>query len=579
MLRLRTFASLRADVRTSVSDAPPSSVSTPATTDAPVPGPLAAAPERTSRAHRSDRSPHTVLAAVWAAVALALALHLAWGAWSVRRIVARARPLDDPSWQTPLYEIADRLGLDAAPRLLRSDDVKMPFAAGLLSSTIVLPAESDEWSAERRSAVLIHELAHVRRRDLIGHTLGRLACALYWFHPARLDRRPPAPRRERARVRRPGAVFGARPSDYAEHLLDIVTCVRDHDTPAVALAMAHRSEFEGRMLAILDPELRRREPRPAQTAALVGGLAALALVVGAAAPVARTSEPTVQGLAADSSAEATAGPSHADGLPGADVDPNPDAADPDTGIVHSTSARALSAPTRESLREASNALASAQTSVAPVRKAMRDAAGTLRSLAADTAAHADQRAEVLAKMLRTDTSAEVRRVAAWGLHDYGDIRVAVDALVAALAGDANADVREMAAWSLAEAEESSAAAGALTKALRQDKDSSVRRTATWALGEVGDASAVEALAGLLTDANAETREAGRVVHRKLRAVEGARRPADRPRRSRSRRPPLDRLGALQHRRLRCDRRDRGRLQARDRRRGADRPHPGARRDG
>ena len=222
--------------------------------------------------------------------------------------------------------------------------------------------------------------------------------------------------------------------------------------------------------------------------------------------MARISEPIVQGLAADSSAEATAGPSHADGLPGADVDPNPDAADPDTGIVHSTSARALSAPTRESLREASNALTRAQTSVAPVHKAMRDAAGTLRSLAADTAAHADQRAEVLAKMLRTDSSAEVRRVAAWGLHNYGDIRVAVDALVAALAGDASADVREMAAWSLAEAEESSAAAGALTKALRQDKDASVRRTATWALGEVGDASAVEALAGLLTDANAETRE-------------------------------------------------------------------------
>ena len=45
---------------------------------------------------------------------------------------SRARPLDDPAWQTPLYEIADRLELDAAPRLLRSDDVKMPFAAGLL---------------------------------------------------------------------------------------------------------------------------------------------------------------------------------------------------------------------------------------------------------------------------------------------------------------------------------------------------------------------------------------------------------------------------------------------------------------
>src|SRR6185437_4426192 len=99
----------------------------------------------------------------WALGALALGLRLAWGAYSVRGIVRRAWPLEHPDWQTPLYEIADRLGLKAAPRLLRSDTVNMPFAAGLLYPAIVLPAESDGWSAERRRAVLIHELGHIRR--------------------------------------------------------------------------------------------------------------------------------------------------------------------------------------------------------------------------------------------------------------------------------------------------------------------------------------------------------------------------------------------------------------------------------
>ncbi len=263
-----------------------------------------APPQRSTALTTSDRSPApsaatplglgTMLVAAWMVVALALLLHLAYGAWSVRRIVARARSLDDPAWQTPLYEIADRLELDAAPRLLRSDDVKMPFAAGLLSSTIVLPAESDDWSAERRTAVLIHELGHVRRRDLIGHTVGRIACAFYWFHPLVWT----AARRLRAESERAcddlALVFGARPSDYAEHLLDIVTCVRDHNTPAVALAMAHRKEFEGRMLAILNPELRRRGLGRLQSAALVGGFTSLALVLGAAAPVPRPAEHVAQ---------------------------------------------------------------------------------------------------------------------------------------------------------------------------------------------------------------------------------------------------------------------------------------------
>jgi beta-lactamase regulating signal transducer with metallopeptidase domain/HEAT repeat protein len=425
------------------------------------------------------------LAAAWALVALALALHLAYGAWSVRRIIRRARPLDAPEWQTPLYEIADRLGLDAAPRLLRSDDVKMPFAAGLLSSTIVLPAESDGWSAERRSAVLIHELGHVRRRDLIGHTVGRVACALYWFHPLVWT----AARRLRAESERAcddlALVFGARPSEYAEHLLEIVTCVRDHATPSVALAMAHRREFEGRMLAILNPELSRRSLGRTQSAALVGGLAALALVVGAAAPVPRTVARLAPTTAAGSTPDSTVPAAQA--LEALDV-----LADADSDIARASDI-AL-APVRPA------------TAAARERSALRPARA-VRTLAADTGTGAsDQRAEVLAKLLRGDTSASVRRVAAWGLHRYAGVGVALEALVAAAGGDSDATVREMAAWSLAEAGESSAAAGALVKALRQDKDPGVRATATWALGELGDASAVEALTGVLADADADTRE-------------------------------------------------------------------------
>ena len=43
----------------------------------------------------------------------------------------------------------------------------------------------------------------------------------------------------------------------------------------------------------------------------------------------------------------------------------------------------------------------------------------------------DERATVLAKALRTDSDASVRRIAAWGLAQYAEIAVAADALVAA----------------------------------------------------------------------------------------------------------------------------------------------------
>src|SRR5215216_4904568 len=225
-----------------------------------------------------------LLFAIWVSVALLFAGWLAYGAISVHRIIRRSRTLDAPDWTNPLWEVADRLGLDNAPRLVRSEDAKMPFACGLLTPTIVLPAESDGWTLDRRRAVLLHELAHVRRRDLAGHTLARLVCAAYWFHPLVWT----AARRLRAESERAcddlALSCGARAADYAEHLLDIVASVRRDPTPLVALAMACRTEFEGRMLDILDPERRRATPSRAQAASLVGALALITVVVGTAAP-------------------------------------------------------------------------------------------------------------------------------------------------------------------------------------------------------------------------------------------------------------------------------------------------------
>ena len=456
-----------------VVSAPPAPAASAPATD---PAPAASPPDRLGD---TPLSLGTALLLAWPLVALALLLRLGYGAYSVGRIVRRGRLLEHPAWQGPLYEIADRLGLAAAPRLLRSEDVRMPFAAGLVAPTIVLPAESDGWTAERRSAVLIHELGHIRRRDLAGHTVGRIACALYWFHPLVWT----AARHLRAESERAcddlALVFGARPSDYAEHLLDIVTGVRDHYTPSVALALAHRKEFEGRLLAILNPELRRRGPSRAQTVSLVGTLAVLALLVGAAAPVPRAAATTAQ--AADTARATTAMPSA-----------SPAAATP---------AR-RAAPVQEApVRAATPAPASRATGL--------PAPNMGRPAAPDPATRGqsdDQRAALLARTLRTDSSADVRRIAAWGLHQYAEQPVAVEALAAATGGDADASVREMAAWALAEAQSGSGATTALVKAMRQDRDPRVRATAVWALGSIGDDAAVEPLAGILAGADASLRE-------------------------------------------------------------------------
>lgn len=440
-----------------------------------------------------------LLAALWALVALGIVASLAWAAFAVRRIVRRARPLDAPAWRNPLFEIADRLGLEEAPRLLCSDDVKMPFACGVLAPTIVLPADCERWTLERRHAVLLHELAHVRRHDLLGHTIGRLACAAYWFHPL-VWTAARALRNESERACDDLALAcGTDAPDYAEHLLDIVTSVRGDSTPLVALAMARRKEFEGRMLAILDPELRRAAPSRRQSLGMIGTLALLAITVGAAAPVRR--EPPVQ-----------AAVRHAATSDSADVRLDRNMRELGSMRTMTDSVTDTVTRTRTTMRQRTDTeigtatsndagaavgeLAGA-TASAVVKATVPAVLGALFNRA-DTetkgrpAQSPDERATLLAKVLRTDTSATLRRVAAWGLGEYADQPVAAEALSNALLHDASANVREMSAWSLAQGDEGrTGVVAALSSALRGDASNDVRSTAAWALGNVGDESSVE----------------------------------------------------------------------------------------
>jgi beta-lactamase regulating signal transducer with metallopeptidase domain len=476
----------------------------------------------------------TILLVLWAVVALAIGASLTWSALVVRRLVRRAQPLDDPSWMTPLWEVSDRMGLAEPPRLLLSQDAKMPFACGLLTPTIVLPSECEEWSRERRLAVLLHELAHVRRRDLAGHTLGRIVCAVYWFHPLVWT----AARQLRSESERAcddlALACGTRATDYAEHLLEIVTSVRREATPMVALAMARRKEFEGRMLAILDPELRHSTPSRRQSATLIGTLAMIALVVGAASPAPASARPRTAATVQDAARAASERPGDtaldpeivsAESAQEADVAADARRAEqlqmrsavraPRVAAVRasgSDSSPFVGESTKAVLGKALGGLVSSVLEKV-VPSALDAGASSLHVTAQQLAKippkgsrAADDRPELLAKVLRSDSSAALRRVAAWGLAEYADEQVAVDALVTAVRRDSDESVREMAAWALAESDRDHGAAvvDALSAALK-DASVRVRRTAAWALGSAGDDRATSALVAALSDASPDVR--------------------------------------------------------------------------
>ena len=481
---------------------------------APMPRPIAIAPidESPISFPTSNESLLTIVAIAWAAVALALVGWLVAGALSVRRIVFGARELTSPDWTTPLCEVADRLDLELPPRLVISDRIEMAFACRALAPTIVLPASAESWSDDRRRAVLFHELAHVKRHDLVSHTLGRVACALYWFHPLVWT----AAKNLRAESERACDDLvlscGARPSEYAQHLLDMVTSVRHHGAPIMALPMARKKEFEGRMLAILDPAIRRASPGRLQAAGVVAMLVLLSVTVAAVAPATASTAAPV--------AVVTAPPSE---MPHVEVAPAPitfapserpssSVASPHATIstsMSSTTSTAVSnsTSTHEHMSSTPNldnfleliARETVKATSVGIQQAGKQIVQQLHSRqSGDTS-----RTALLIQILGSDADASVRRTAAWGMNEVGGSGVS-PALIKALKQDTDASVREMAAWSLAE-HESDASAAALADALLHDKSARVRETSAWALGDTEARHEIGALESALSDSDAQVR--------------------------------------------------------------------------
>ena len=203
-----------------------------------------------------------ILAAIWLIGAVLVLLRLALGTWRVGQLARDGDRVEDGVWLSLTQRLANRLGVSRPLTLLRGESLAVPITWGIVYPAVLLPQDSDSWSEDRRRFVLVHEMAHVKRFDALTQLLAQFAIALFWFDPLVWVAA------HQMRVEREHACDdyvlrdGTAPSLYAGELLEMVRSIgtpsHDRAAPAfAALAMARRSEFEGRMLAILDPRLDR----------------------------------------------------------------------------------------------------------------------------------------------------------------------------------------------------------------------------------------------------------------------------------------------------------------------------------
>ena len=458
-------------------------------TESPVPsarGRVVSTEDLTSRL----RDPATLLVLTWIGGMMWMFGRLGVGVVHVRRMVRRAVPADGAAWDALADQARRSIGAHTGARIVISSRAAMPFTYGLLRPVIVLPASAEEWTDDRRRSVLLHEFAHLRRHDLLTNAIVQLACAVYWFHPLVSL----AGRRVRIEAERACDALvvaaGTRPSDYAGDLLEIARTMRSGSTAAVALAMARRSDFEGRLLAILAPDSGRNVLTAARAALIALLFAAPAAAIAAVVPASRVA-PNATVATPDSDAAT--------------------AASTDAGVSQAVPAvRTADSASRLGQGTTSDSQAPAKpqgrdTAVPALLSVLKDESVAVRLAAVEALGNLqDPRAvDALVQALRTDSDARVREAAASALGEIDSAR-AVPGLIAALGSERVAAVRAKIAWALGEIDDTRAVE-ALGTAVK-DPEVEVRRQVVWALGELESPSAVPMLIPLLRDADAETRK-------------------------------------------------------------------------
>jgi bla regulator protein BlaR1 len=134
-------------------------------------------------AYFNSHAPLIVL--IWFIIFLARFTRILSGLIYVQRIRHSKTRSVTPEWQDKFELLLTRLKIHQTISLLESTLVKVPVVVGFLKPVILIPAGMlIQLSPVQVESILVHELAHIHRRDYLINMLQNLADVVYFFNPS-----------------------------------------------------------------------------------------------------------------------------------------------------------------------------------------------------------------------------------------------------------------------------------------------------------------------------------------------------------------------------------------------------------
>ncbi|MWV43813.1 DUF4309 domain-containing protein [Paenibacillus sp. HJL G12] len=124
-----------------------------------------------------------VMISIWLAIAVLLLIHLlAVNLLFSMKLHRKAQPASEDEVMV-LEEAKKAMGIRRRVRLTYSSVVPTPTLFGWIRPHLVMPMNSKSLGVEQRQHIYLHELAHMKRGDIVVNWLMHLVLVLHWFNP------------------------------------------------------------------------------------------------------------------------------------------------------------------------------------------------------------------------------------------------------------------------------------------------------------------------------------------------------------------------------------------------------------
>lgn len=223
-----------------------------------------------------------LLFAIWATGVVTLTTAYAWRLRCLSRAFRNARETTrPPAWlQADLADVCQQAELQHIPRVVITDRVSGPAVFGLRRPCILVPGQTiNALSRSDLRNILLHEIAHIRRRDLWFQAAIVAIQILFWFNPfVYLIRRRLYELRELCCDATVSTVLRDQTPQYRDTLLEALRQRLGAQKPALAFEpiglLERTANVVTRLRALENPNYKHSTPRRLATCAV-----ALAVIV------------------------------------------------------------------------------------------------------------------------------------------------------------------------------------------------------------------------------------------------------------------------------------------------------------